>query len=62
MAHHVAPADLAPELRMSEQELLVFCFSESIPIIHGRVDRTLVEAQMAANERSAQQSGQSASA
>ena len=51
MGHHVAPAELARELQMDEYELVSFCLTESIPILHGRVDRTLVEAQMAANNR-----------
>jgi len=54
MGHHVAPAELAQELKMGEQELVSFCLTESIPILHGRVDRTLVEAQMAANKRDGQ--------
>jgi hypothetical protein len=50
MPNHVAPAELAPTFKMSEEELLSFCFAESIPVLHGRVDRTLVEAQIAANQ------------
>jgi len=56
MSNHVLPADLAKELGLEESELLLFCGQESIPIFHGRVDRTLVEAQMKANGGSKQPS------
>lgn len=52
MGNHVPPADLAKEIGLNEQELIVFCNQESIPILHGRVDRTLVQAQLNAQKTS----------
>lgn len=58
MGNHVTPAELAQELGMDELELLSFCSAESIPVLHGRVDRTLVRAQMAANNAALHQAPQ----
>lgn len=62
MGNHVTPAELAQELEMDELELLSFCSAESIPVLHGRVDRTLVQAQMAANNEAYRSSQQAAGA
>jgi hypothetical protein len=51
VSHHVKPDDLARELDLDEDELLRFCLRESIPVLHGRIDRSLVIATQKANEQ-----------
>lgn len=58
MSNHISPTDLAKELGLEESELLRFCGRESIPIFHGRIDRTLVEAQMKANGNSSKRASE----
>ena len=43
MANHLTPDELADQLRMNQQEVIVRCVEMGIPIFHGRIDRTLFE-------------------
>ncbi len=42
MANHLTPDELADAIGMNKDRLVRFCLQESIPIYHGRVDKTLV--------------------
>lgn len=43
MANHLTPSELADQLRMDQQEVIGRCVEMGIPILHGRIDRTLFE-------------------
>jgi len=43
MANHLTPAELADQLRMNQQEVVGKCVEMGVPILHGRIDRTLFE-------------------
>jgi hypothetical protein len=43
MANHLTPAELADQLRMNQQEVVGRCVEMGVPILHGRIDRTLFE-------------------
>lgn len=52
MAVHLTPDELSETLGMSRQEVVKLCVQESVPIYHGRIDRTLfVESMHAAGRR-----------
>jgi hypothetical protein len=46
MANHLTPAELADEMRMKRQEVIGKCMEMGVPIFHGRIDRTLVQASL----------------
>lgn len=48
MAHHFTPAELALALDVEQEEVVRNCLQTSVPIVHGRVDRSLYEAALAA--------------
>ena len=41
MANHLTPAELADEVDMQRQEVIARCVQMGIPILHGRIDKTL---------------------
>ena len=41
MANHLTPAELADEVDMKRQEVIARCVQMGIPILHGRIDKTL---------------------
>jgi predicted nuclease with TOPRIM domain len=43
VANHLTPAELAEEMQMERQEVIGKCMQMGIPILHGRIDRTLFE-------------------
>ena len=43
MANHLTPHELADQLNMDQQEVIGRCVELGIPILHGRIDRTLFE-------------------
>jgi hypothetical protein len=43
MANHLTPEELADQLRMDQQEVIGRCVEMGVPILHGRIDRTLFE-------------------
>lgn len=43
MANHLTPTELADELQMKRQEVIVKCVEMGVPIFHGRIDKTLFE-------------------
>lgn len=48
MANHLTPEELAEELGIDRDEVIRVCIAESIPVYHGRIDKTLFAAQLAA--------------
>ena len=49
MANHLTPEELSKELGIARDEIIRVCLEESIPIYHGKIDRSLFEAQLAAS-------------
>lgn len=41
MANHLTPTELASEVNMKRQEVIVRCVEMGVPIFHGRIDKTL---------------------
>jgi hypothetical protein len=52
MANHLTPAELADQLHMEQQEVIGKCVQMSVPIFHGRIDRTLFEASLRSSQPS----------
>jgi hypothetical protein len=41
LANHLTPTELAEEVQMPTQEVIAKCIQMGIPILHGRIDKTL---------------------
>ena len=41
MANHLTPSELAEEMQMERREVIGKCVQMGVPILHGRIDRTL---------------------
>ena len=56
MANHLTPEELSKELGIDRNEVIQFCYDEGVPIYHGKIDKTLFQAQrdFATNGTSAQ--------
>ena len=48
MANHLTPEELAKELNIKRDDVIRVCVEEGVPIYHGRIDKTLFEAQLKA--------------
>ncbi len=48
MANHLTPEELSRELGIDRQEVIRVCLEEGIPIYHGKIDKTLFQAQLEA--------------
>ena len=48
MANHLTPEELSKELGIDREEVIRVCLEESVPIYHGKIDKTLFEAQLRA--------------
>ena len=48
MANHLTPEELSKELGMERQEVIRLCIEEGVPIYHGKIDKTLFQAQLEA--------------
>ncbi|GIK76731.1 MAG: hypothetical protein BroJett022_04210 [Actinomycetes bacterium] len=46
MANHLTPTELADEFDMKRQEVIARCVQMGIPILHGRIDKTLFMASL----------------
>ena len=46
MANHLTPTELADEVQMKRQEVIARCVQMGIPILHGRIDKTLFTSSM----------------
>ena len=49
MPNHFTPEELSKELGISREDVIRLCVEESIPIYHGKIDRSLFEAQLQAS-------------
>lgn len=52
MSIHLTPTELADELDMQRREVIAKCWEMNVPILHGRIDRSLFEASLRAHEPS----------
>jgi hypothetical protein len=48
MANHLTPEELSKELGIERDEIIRVCLQESVPIYHGKIDKTLFQAQLQA--------------
>jgi len=46
MSNHLTPEELSKELDIDRQEGIRLCLAESIPIYHGKIDKTLFQAHL----------------
>ena len=46
MAHHLTPSELADQLQMERQEVIEKSIEMGVPILHGRIDKTLFESSL----------------
>lgn len=53
MAIHLTPTELAEELEMNRREVIARCWELNVPILHGRIDRSLFEASLKAERANA---------
>ena len=51
MANHLTPEELSEELNIDRQEVIRLCIEESIPIYHGKIDKSLFSQVQSAVER-----------
>lgn len=51
MSNHLTPDELATEVRMKRQEVIDKCVRLGVPILHGRVDKTLFMATLEHQQR-----------
>jgi len=48
MANHLTPEELSKELGIDRDEVIRICMQEGVPIYHGKIDKTLFQAQLQA--------------
>ncbi len=48
MANHLTPEELSDEIGMDRDEIIRLCIEEGVPIYHGKIDKTLFQAQLQA--------------
>jgi hypothetical protein len=48
VANHLTPEELSKELGIDREEVIRLCVQESVPIYHGKIDKTLFQAQLEA--------------
>ncbi len=48
MAVHLTPTELADEMQMQRRDVLAKCIEMSVPVLKGRIDRTLFESSLRA--------------
>lgn len=49
MANHLTPEELSKEVGIERDEVVRICVEEHVPIYHGKIDKTLFQAQLQAN-------------
>lgn len=49
MPNHYTPEELSKALGIAREDVIRLCVEESIPIYHGKIDRSLFEAQLQAS-------------
>ena len=48
MSNHLTPDELSKEVGIEREEVLRICLEEHVPIYHGKIDKTLFQAQLIA--------------
>ena len=48
MSVHLTPTELADELHMKRRDVLSACIEMNVPILNGRIDKTLFESSLRA--------------
>jgi hypothetical protein len=48
LANHLTPEELSKELGIDRDMVIQVCIEESIPIYHGKIDKTLFQAHLEA--------------
>jgi hypothetical protein len=48
LANHLTPEELSKELGIEREQVIRVCIEESIPIYHGKIDKTLFQAHLEA--------------
>jgi hypothetical protein len=48
MANHLTPEELSKELGLDRESIIKLCIEEGVPIYHGKIDKTLFQAQLQA--------------
>ena len=49
VANHLTPEELSKELGLDRDEVIRVCIEEAIPIYHGKIDKSLFQAQFEAS-------------
>jgi len=49
VANHLTPEELSKELGLERDEVIRVCIEEAIPIYHGKIDKSLFQAQLEAS-------------
>jgi hypothetical protein len=48
MSNHLTPDELSKEVGIEREEVIRICLEEHVPIYHGKIDKTLFQAQLIA--------------
>ena len=48
MAVHLTPTELADQMEMKRRDVLMKCIEMNVPVLEGRIDRTLFESSLKA--------------
>ena len=48
MPNHLTPEELSKEMGMDRDQVIRLCLQEGVPIYHGKIDKTLFQAQLQA--------------
>ena len=57
MPNHLTPEELAKATGLTREDVIRICVEEGVPIYHGKIDKTLFQAQLAAVGAGATSSG-----
>ena len=55
MSVHLTPTELADEMHMKRREVLVKCIEMNVPVLKGRIDKTLFESSLRAFQAQSKQ-------
>jgi hypothetical protein len=50
MPNHLTPDELSREVGIERDEVIRICLEEHVPIYHGKIDKTLFQAQLTATK------------
>ena len=57
MPNHLTPEELSKETGLDRDEIIKLCVEEGVPIYHGKIDKTLFQAQLLAISAGARATG-----